>query len=131
MTTCWSRSRLQHLRFCGNGMMRHHDLVKYCWSRYDYTLGCLRHNSCPNPQFGCVVLHISSTEVDRHLPPYQLGRFVNSHLLRPKPLHVLLNNFGHSANTKQASSCFRSLTGPESSSSSSSSSLLSPLSELA
>jgi hypothetical protein len=46
-----------------------------------------------NHQFGIPLPHISLTKVVGCIPPSRLGQFIKSHLLLPKPLHVVLYRF--------------------------------------
>jgi len=95
MTTSWSRSPLQHLRYSGDNIKKLHKLSKSCGSRCGSILIVLQIHDCQNPQFGCDVLLISFTEVIGCVPPSRLSQFVKPRPLLPKTLHALQYHFGY------------------------------------
>jgi len=97
MTTSWPRSPLWHLRYSEDNVKILNTLAKWCLCRWRSVIIHWRLNDCHNPQFGCTVLLISFTEVVGCILPSKLCQFSKLHLLRPKPLHALLNCFGDCA----------------------------------
>jgi len=97
MTTSWSRSPLQPLRYSGDNVRTLHKRSKCWWWRCQSVIICLRLNDCRNPQFRCAVHLISFTEVVGCSLPTRLSQFVELHMLLPNPLHALLDHFGDCA----------------------------------
>jgi len=94
MTTSWSRSPLQFLRYSWDNIKRLHKLSKCCGCRCGWIIIGLWFNVCQNPQFGYAILLISFTEVVGCIPTFRLCQFVKLHRLLPKPLNVLLYRVG-------------------------------------
>jgi len=93
MTTSWSRSPLQHLRYPVDNIKTHYQLSECCWCKCSRIIIRLWYNDCRNHQFRCAVLPVSVTETVSWVPPSRLCQFDKLCLLLPKALHTLLYRY--------------------------------------
>jgi len=97
LTNSWSSSPLRHLPSSGYNIKTLHKPSKWCGCRWGCTIIHLWFNKCPNHQFGCPIVLISSTEHVGTVLPSRLCQFVNLDLHLPTPLHALMYRFGDCA----------------------------------